>query len=42
MSHHERAPPASNDPVNRALTVLWYVIGGVAAGAAHRVLAGAR
>ena len=35
-------PPASNDPVNKALTVLWYVIGGVAAGAAHRALAGAR
>jgi hypothetical protein len=35
-------PPASNDPVNKALTVAWYVIGGVAAGAAHRALAGAR
>lgn len=35
-------PPASNDVVNRILTVAWYVIGGIAAGVAHRALAGAR
>lgn len=35
-------PPASSDPINKALTVAWYLIGGIAAGAVHRALAGAR
>lgn len=35
-------PPASSDPLNQVMTVAWYLIGGLAAGAVHRALAGAR